>query len=474
MRTNRDRRRFLGQLTAVSGLYCSGLTSHASAKDLGLPPRGHYLIRGAHVISMDPSIGDLPAGDVEVKNGVITAIGKKLNSSNATAIDGREMLLLPGFVETHWHMWNTLLRSMSADKREFGYFPTSAGLGKVFNPNDMYHGTRLAATEAIYNGITTVHDWCHNIRNPSYAEADLRALRESGIRARFSYGSPQGHSPESTIDLEDFERLHKNWTKYSSEGLIRLGLAWRGAYADPKLMAPNEAARKEFELARRLDLPISIHVNNSKSRAGQIAALAKENFLGKDVQLIHAIWVTPEELKNIASSGASVSFSPYTEMRIGFGFPQTGEFIAAGIPVGFSVDTIALSGNADMFAIMKAIQNIENGRSENEFKLPPRKVLEMATIEGAKTMGISDTVGSITPGKRADLIMVSTRAINMFPVTDPMHMLIEAAQPSNVDTVMIDGRILKRNGNLVGISLAQLRKQTTAALDSARKRANWW
>jgi cytosine/adenosine deaminase-related metal-dependent hydrolase len=168
-----------------------------------------------------------------------------------------------------------------------------------------------------------------------------------------------------------------------------------------------------------------------------------------------------------------VSLSPYTELRIGFGFPPTGEFLAAGVPVGLSVDTTELSGNADMFAIMKAIQNVENARALDEFKLPPRRVLELATIEGARSMGMDARIGSLAPGKRADLIMVNTRDINLAVPGDPAHMLVEAVQPANVDTVMVDGRILKRGGKLMAIDTARVASEASDALAALRKRAGW-
>src|SRR2546422_6858139 len=157
-----------------------------------------------------------------------------------------------------------------------------------------------------------------------------------------------------------------------------------------------------------------------------------------------------------------------------FGFPQTGELLGGGVTVGLSVDTTVLSGNADMFAIMKAIQNVENSRTENEFKLPARRVLELATIEGARSMGVDDRVGSLKPGKRADLIMVSTRDVNIGVFTDPAHMLVEAAQPSNVDTVVVDGRILKRRGKLTAFDTGQVVSEASGALAGVRKRGNWW
>jgi 5-methylthioadenosine/S-adenosylhomocysteine deaminase len=184
--------------------------------------------------------------------------------------------------------------------------------------------------------------------------------------------------------------------------------------------------------------------------------------------------VTPEEVKALAASGASVSISPYSELRIGFGVPPTSRFLEAGIPMGLSVDTTTLSGNADMFGIMKVTQNAENARTENEFQLPARRVLELATIEGARSMGMADRIGSLVPGKRADLIMVDTRAINLGVFTDPAHMLVEAAQPSNVDTVMVDGRILKRGGRLVAVDAGRVVDEARIALAGLRKRANWW
>jgi cytosine/adenosine deaminase-related metal-dependent hydrolase len=161
-------------------------------------------------------------------------------------------------------------------------------------------------------------------------------------------------------------------------------------------------------------------------------------------------------------------------MRIGFGFPMTGEYLDAGVPIGLSVDTPTLSGNADMFAIMKAILNVENGRALNEFKLTARRVLELATIEGARSVGMDDRIGSLTPGKRADLIMVDTRQLNLAVITDPAHMLVEAAQPANVDTVVVDGRILKRSGRLTAIDVDAVIDETRTAASAVRRRAGWW
>jgi cytosine/adenosine deaminase-related metal-dependent hydrolase len=195
--------------------------------------------------------------------------------------------------------------------------------------------------------------------------------------------------------------------------------------------------------------------------------------LAPGLQVIHAVWCTPREIAALAEHGCVVSVSPYTELRIGFGSPIVAEFLRAGVPVGLSVDTVTLSGNADMFAIMKAVQNIENGRALDEFALPARRVLELATIEGARSMGIDDRVGSLTPGKRADLIMIDTRALNLAMLTEPAHMLVEAAQPANVDTVIIDGRIVKRGGRLTTIDVGEVIEAAARASSEVRRRAGW-
>jgi 5-methylthioadenosine/S-adenosylhomocysteine deaminase len=227
----------------------------------------------------------------------------------------------------------------------------------------------------------------------------------------------------------------------------------------------------DYEGAKRLGLPISVHANNTSS--GGIAQLAERGLLGRDVQVIHAVWCTPEEIRALATNRTSVSVSPYSELRIGFGLPVAAELLAAGVEVGLSVDTTTLSGNADMFAIMKAIQNIENGRARDEFKLSARKVLELATIGGARSMGLDAKIGSLVPGKRADLIMVDTRALNLAVFTEPAHMLVEAAQPANVDTVVIDGRILKRGGRLTTVDSGEVIAAAAQASADVRRRSGW-
>lgn len=447
-----------------------------------LPARRHVVIRNAYVMTMVPGEADLPDGDVRVENGVIAAVGHGLGALDAEMIDGRGFIVMPGLVDTHWHMWATLLRNMAGNKPEHGYFPTTTALGNVYRPSDMYYGTLLAAAEALFSGITTVHDWCHNIITPAHAEADIRALRDAGIRARFSYGPARCMPATQAIDIGALERFHRDLPLFWNDGLLTLGLGWRGVQAAISLPdgrhalrpLPEAVYRLEHEAAQALGIPISVHLNATPHDRGHVLTLQKQGLLVKDLQIIHGISTAPEEMEAMAAAGAVVSVSPYSEMRIGFGVPKILEYIDHGVTVGLSVDTTPLTGNCDMFAIMKAVQNIENGRAENEFQLPARRVIVLATIEGARSLGLGERIGTIAKGKRADLIMIDARHINMGPFTDPAHMVVNSAQPWNVDTVVVDGRILKRNGKLTAIDAATLMAEATAANRSVRDRAKWW
>jgi len=438
-----------------------------------LPARGDLLVRRGYLLTMNNSLGEIPEGDVHVRNGEILAVGKNLKAPGATVLDGRNMIVMPGFVDTHWHMWTTYLRCMAGDKVEDGYFPVTTAYGQVMQPEDMYYGTRLAAAEAIYSGITTVNDDCHNVRTHEHAEQDIRALGESGLRANWSYGSYRGVPPGELRNLASVERLHQNWAKYSNDGLITLGYSWGGLpIGNPGNTVPAlavENAKREIEAARRLGLRISMHLASREGTpAGQVQAQAQ--YLGKDMVLIHMLAATAEEVKLVAAAGASISASPGSELRIGYGLTKAGDFMDAGINVCVSVDTAPLTGNCHMFGILKLLRNAENAKALSEFKLSTRRALEMGTIDGARALGIEDKVGSLEPGKRADFIMIQTNVITMGVFSDPTRAVVEAAEPSNVDTVVIDGRILKRNGKFTALVPEQIVADAVLTRDTVRQR----
>jgi 5-methylthioadenosine/S-adenosylhomocysteine deaminase len=439
----------------LSAYPSSGNAAQRSDPAAPLPPRGEFVIRGAYVMTMDPALGDIPSGDVHVKDGFIVAVGKALNAPGASALDGKRLIALPGLVETHWHMWNTLLRGFWGDRHEESYFPMLVAMSQHWKPGDTRLGTQLGAAEAIDSGITTVHNWSHMLPSPEFADAELQALAAAGIRARFSYGWSPRLPETEPLPLADIERLHRDWAKFSNDGLLHLGLGWRGIWRFGKL-SPEAVYRREFEFARSIGIPMALHVPGVRNAPEVVALHNKEGFLGADLLIAHATWVTANEIRMLKDAGASASLSPVTDARTGYGFPPTSELVDGGVNCCLSIDSIAASGTCNLFENMKYLVNIENGRFNSEFKMLPRKALELATINGARALGLADRIGTLTPGKRADLIMVSTREVNMGVFSDPAHLVVEAATPANVDLVAIDGRILKRNGKLTHIDGARL------------------
>jgi 5-methylthioadenosine/S-adenosylhomocysteine deaminase len=470
------RRRFIRGAAAlgaagVTGLFSSPLMAQTERGNIGaskLPARGEFTIAGAHVMTMDSALGDIADGSVHVKNGEIIAVGKDV-TGGGTKIDGTGMIVMPGLVETHWHMWNTLFRSFAGDRPEEGYFPTVARLGQQMNADDIFASTRLSAAEAINSGMTFVHSWCHNVRSTAHAEADIRALAEVGIRARHSCGWPQGLPDTQAADQGPIESLARDWKSWSNEGLITLGMAWRGQFRAGPIKP--EVYQPEFDNARKLALPITVHVASARKAVGQIELLYKAKLMGRDVQLIHTLSASAAELDMIKETGSPVSSSPGSELRIGYGYPQLSEMLAKGIPLGISVDTSALTGSSNLFGVLKLARDCENAQAESEFKMTARKALELGTIEGARSMGMDDVIGSLKPGKRADLIAINPNALNMAVVTDPAHLVLEATGPENVDTVVVDGRILKRGGQLVALNTPEVIAGARVALAGVRERA---
>ncbi len=383
----------------------------------------------------------------------------RIDAPRASVIDGTNMIAMPGLIDTHWHMWESVARNLAGDDAKTGYFPHSRTLGVLFTPEDNARGVRLGLAEAIHSGITTVHNWSHNNLSPAYAEAELAVHREAGGRARYSYGYSRKTGTNTMLPLDDIRAFHAKWFSTPGDGLVTFGIATRGPNSNP-----IEICAQEMAFARELNIPLTTHVGIEPGKNSFVEMMAKANLLGPDVLLVHATNNTDAERKILAETKTPVSCSPFTEMRTGFGVTPVRAFLAANVPFGLSIDTTVLCGNADMFAIMKVMQNIDDGTTPSEFGITARRVLEMGTIDGARALGIADRVGSLTPGKRADIILVRTDAINMAPMADPARMIVQAAQPANVDTVMVDGRILKRAGKLTTLNEAKVMREAAETI----------
>lgn len=474
-----SRRGFLSTVAALGTVGLTGCTMNtgkpsnllAADRPAGqLPARGEFVVRNAYVLTMDPALGDLPRGDIHVRNGEIVGVGPNLAAPGAETLDGSNMIALPGLVETHFHLWGSFARGLVGDG-DLDYFPVMSRLGPQMTPEDAYHSVRLGLAEALNSGLTTVHDWSHNILTGAHADADLRALRDIGIRARFSYGYSRvlQTQRDKTADFADIARVQREWFARPSDGLLTMGFASRGP-GD----TPPQVYRREWEMARSLGLPITQHAGRSLQeikRFRRIEMLYRDGLLGPDVQLIHTYNASPEERKMIADTGTHVSIAPFTASRLASGLPYLGDLLAKGVQCSLSVDTTTVGGNADMFVIMRLALNLNHLRSMNVLEVQPRRILELATTDGARDLGLADRVGSLTPGKRADLILVRTTDLNTAPFSNPANLLVQSAQPANVDTVVIDGRILKRKGQLVALDPDQVVRKAAESLAAVRTRA---
>lgn len=465
----------LGALMATSSNVLAQAPVRAAAGPRApLPARGEFVIRGAHVLTMDPGLADLPSGDVHVRDGAIVAVDANLNAPGATAIQGNGMICMPGFIDTHWHLWTSLFRPyVRADVDAFGYFPVSNRLGQLMTPEDSYRAVILGTAEALSAGVTTIHNWAHNVRSPEHADGELAAMRDAGIRGRFAYGPAQGMPDDQMMDFAGMARVQRDWMP--NDGMLTMGICSRNVGA----MSIGGAARgvlsidmvkKDWGEARKLGLPITLHT----SGPSPIRILEAEGLLGPDVQLIHPLLTTLEERDILKARGVSYSMAPVGEARrpSAVGVIQLGEMLESGVKVSLSTDHTT-NYNCDPFVAMRLLFAIHQHRIGNKVPLSTKRLVQLATLDGAVDLGIASRTGSLTPGKRADLILVRTTDINMAPVGNPYEALVQLAQPSNVDMVVVDGRILRQAGKFTALDHAKVLSDAREASAALRSRANW-
>jgi 5-methylthioadenosine/S-adenosylhomocysteine deaminase len=476
-----DRRSVLSGTTALTAATLLAPRVHAQApappaRQTGRPPatlpaRGAFVVRGAQVLSMDPGIGDFGSGDVHVRDGTIVAVAPGVTAPGAEVLDGRGMICMPGFVDTHWHLWTSCLRPVvSNDDARYGYFPVTSRLGPLYTPEDSYRSVRHGLAEALSAGVTSVHNWAHNVRSPAHADAELGAMRDSGLRGRFAYGTPQGGANDEPMDLADLARVKR---ELAGDEMLSLGICSRNVGRDPNPLRGNvttEMARKEWAGARELGLPITLHT----SGPSPVKLLEEAGLLGPDVQLVHPLLTTPEERAVLKARGTSYSTSPIGESRrpASAGVIQLAELMETGVKTSMSIDHTT-TYSCDCFGCMRMLYALHQHRVGNRVALTTRRLVQLATIDGAQDLGIADKTGSLTPGKRADLILVRTTDINMSPVGDPYDALVALAHPGNVDTVVADGRILRRQGRFTSLDFDQVVRDSAQTAAALRQRAGW-
>ncbi len=464
-------------LTGATALSAAGLLPHGALAQASpgagapasLPARGQFVVRGAHVLTMDDAIGDLPVGDGHVRDGAIVAVAETVAAPGADVIEGKGMICMPGFVDTHLHHWTSVLRPlMRADDPKLTYFPVTAACGVVYTPQDSYRSVMLSLAQSLSAGITTTQNWAHNVRSPAHADAEMGAMRDSGIRGRFAYGNPALHPNDQTIDIPDLARAKRDWA--GKDGMLTLAINSRSVdnfNASTRGGISAEMAKKEWGAARDLGLPITMHT----SGVGAIKTLNDAGLLGPDVQLVHPLNTTEEDRAALAKNGVSYSTSPVGEAGR-TGDLQFVEMIEAGVKMSMSIDHTT-TYDCNCFHCMRTLHTCNLHRFGPKNKITMKRLVQLATIDGARDLGFGDKTGSLTPGKRADLILVRSGDGNLAPVGEPYNALVMMAQPSNVDTVVVDGRILRSGGKFTALDEDKVIREAAEAAEGLKMRAKW-
>ena len=434
------------------------------------------LLRGGHVLTMDASIGDLFGGDLLIEDDRIAAVGASLEVGDAEVIDASDCIVMPGFVDSHRHTWETVIRGIAPDVALAGYFDIVLDqLAPAFRPEDVYAGNYLGSLEALDAGVTTVLDWSHINNTPEHADEAIRGLRDARLRAVYCYGNPNTSLADwwytSTLEApEDIRRVRDQYFS-GDAGLLTLAMGTRG----PGFCTP-EVVRHDWELARDVGAPISVHAGMGPyaGRFSMVAQLNEMGLLGPDTTYIHCNHLSDEEFQLVADSGGKVSIAPIVEMTMGHGTPPTARALAVGLRPSLSIDVVT-TVPGDMFTQMRTLFAQDRllaheaafaaGNEEEPQLLSSREVLEFATIEGARVCDVEARTGSLRPGKQADVIVIRGDDTNTYPIIDPVSTVVLQADTRNVDTVFVAGEALKRDGKLVGADLRGARDRAAASLE---------
>lgn len=405
----------------------------------------HLLIRNASLlITMDPALGEGPLGivedgDVLLEGGRIAAVGRGLDGVGRSTLDAAGKIVMPGFVDTHDHLWQSLIRGCASDRDLYGWLEACVyPMGRVpFGEQDAYAAVRLATFGLIGTGVTTVLDWSHAF-NPAFVKGNLGALRDSGLRFVFSYWV----APPGGGSCGEAARIRRE--------LLGHGLAAGFQVATHPTLANLDQLKEAVHCAEKLHVPLNVHLGESPkdSQQGQIQALELSGAFDGPLLADHAIHLTDGDVELLARHRVAVAHNPLSNMRLASGIMRLSEMHGAGLRIGLGLDGGTGDG-PDMFADMKASVGLQRARLVSASAYPGiADVLRMATLGGAEALGLDTITGSLTPGKRADLIILDPGSANIAPRWDWPSQIVLNGQPANVEYVFVDGRALKAEGKL--------------------------
>jgi 5-methylthioadenosine/S-adenosylhomocysteine deaminase len=420
------------------------------------------LIKCGWLVTLDPAIGDFRGGELLYGDGEIVGAGRNLQATADETIDASDKIVMPGLVNAHMHTWQTALRGIAAEWMSADYFRNVHGnMATHYQPEDNYLGNLVGALAQIDGGVTTLVDWCHNITTLEHAERAVDGLIDSGIRAVFAHGTAKPLSQTSGTPFthiphprERIEALRKGRLA-SNDGRITLAMA---------ILGPDwgawEVVEHDIRMAREFGLVSSSHTRRREDCVvpDGYARMAREGLLGPDHNLVHGTSYDANDLAVLIDSGATLTSTALVELHHHVGDTMVAAYRAAGGRPSLGID-VELYGSGQMFREMQAALLFARGREvrnnalrgNSPMKTIPvrsREALEWATINGARAFKMDDRIGTLTPGKRADIVMLRADDVNMAPVWDPVFSIVEIAGAGNVDTVIIGGVVRKKDGRL--------------------------
>jgi cytosine/adenosine deaminase-related metal-dependent hydrolase/ribose/xylose/arabinose/galactoside ABC-type transport system permease subunit len=439
-------------------------TFYPGGTDLKVVPSGRTLIKGGMILSLDPAVGDFATGDLLIEGGKIVAVGPNLANGSAEVIDATGMIVMPGFVDSHRHIWEGLLRNIGTDvplegRTSYISFVLHK-LAPAFRPEDAYVGNLISALGAIDAGITTLLDWSHIQGSPAHTDAVVQALEDSGLRAVFAYGFPWWGKWEERQPSWFVRAATEHFS--TSDQMLTLALAAPG----PEF-TDFEVSRDHWKLARETGARITTHVGvGSYGQDSKVQRFGEAGLLGADTTYIHCTTLNDTEIQMIVDTGGTVSLASPVEMMMGHGMPPIQKFLDRGLSPSLSVD-VETNVPGDMFNQMRSVLGLQRGLATAQGKAPvtPRDVLGYATVEGARANGLDSKIGSLTPGKQADLIMLRTDRFNVTPLNDPTTAVVTGMDTGNVDTVIIAGRVMKQGGKLLHVDWGAVRRMALKSRD---------
>jgi cytosine/adenosine deaminase-related metal-dependent hydrolase len=453
--------------------------SHAETLDRLLTTTGdgdrRILLRDATVLSMDPAVGDFARADILIEGGRISAIGPDLDvaEGSAVVVDAEGHVAIPGLHDTHRHSWQTQFRRMFVDIDLGDYVEIlHQKIAPCYRPVDSHIGNLMAGLGALDSGITCVMDFSHNTRSADHADSCVEGWKEAGIRAvHASCGAALGDWDHQWPG--DLERLQaKHFSSADQLVTLRIGLL---APLFPGVAENLQLTREHLELARGLGLKTSVDAVFGGPASERVVELGRAGVLGDDITYIHCQDLEDEAWKHIVDSGGHLSLAPTSDANLGqmSSITPIQKALDLGLTPSLGCD-VECSLTTDLFAQMQAVLTIQrlfaynrrhNGDEHAPPPVPARDVLKFATVAGATANGLIDQVGTLTPGKQADIVLIDAMNIRAMPLNNAVGSVVMGSDSASVRAVFVAGEVRKFDGQLVGVDVAAVRKRVVESRD---------